>query len=70
MVGVEQLLDEGWFGPVVTPAAAGRLGDVALVAREPIAFDDPTDTGPFELVSRHGSVTSAEMLVPLVAGRG
>lgn len=69
VVSAEQLLDEGWFGPVVTPAAAGRLGDVALVAREPIAFDDPTDTGPFQLVSRHGSVTSAEMLVPLVAGR-
>jgi hypothetical protein len=45
------------------------MGDVALVAREPISFDDPADTGPFRLVSRHGSLTSAEMLVPLLAGR-
>jgi hypothetical protein len=45
------------------------MGDVALVARDPISFDDPADTGPFRLVSRHGSLTSAEMLVPLLAGR-
>jgi predicted AlkP superfamily pyrophosphatase or phosphodiesterase len=69
VVGLEQVRDEGWLGPTLTPAATGRLGDVALVAREPIAFDDPSDTGPFELVSRHGSVTRAEMLVPLLAGR-
>ena len=47
-------------------AARACLGDVALVAREPVAFDDPADTGPFQLVSRHGSLTSAEMLVPLL----
>jgi predicted AlkP superfamily pyrophosphatase or phosphodiesterase len=69
VVSLEQVIDEGWFGPVVTSAAAGRMGDVALVAREAVAFDDPADTGPFALVSRHGSVTSAEMLVPLLAGR-
>jgi hypothetical protein len=34
----------------------------------PLAFDDPADTGPFRLVSRHGSLTSAEMLVPLLVG--
>ena len=51
-------------GPV-----ASRLGDVALVARDPISFDDPADSGPFQLVCRHGSLTSAEMLVPLIAGR-
>jgi predicted AlkP superfamily pyrophosphatase or phosphodiesterase len=64
-----QVLDEGWFGPVVAQPIARRLGDVALVARDPISFDDPADTGPFRLVSRHGSLTSAEMLVPLLAGR-
>ena len=30
-----------------------------------MSFYDPADTGPFELVCRHGSLTSAEMLVPL-----
>ncbi len=59
---------EGWYGPVVTDAAAGRLGDVLLAAKDDIAFLDPEDTGPYVLVGRHGSMTEDEMLVPLVAG--
>lgn len=66
VLGRDQLVDEGWLGPVVTDAARSRLGDVALVARDDVAFFDRDDTGPFELVSRHGSVTSAEMRVPLL----
>lgn len=66
----DQVISEGWFGPHVREAALQRLGDVALVAREDVAFYDPHDTGPYELVGRHGSLTSAEMLVPLLtAGR-
>ena len=44
---------------------ADRLGDVALVPFEPTAFLDPADTGELRLVARHGSLTPAEMLVPL-----
>lgn len=58
---------EGWFGPTLTAAARGRLGDVALVAREDISFSDPADSGVFELIGRHGSLTPAEMRVPLLA---
>jgi predicted AlkP superfamily pyrophosphatase or phosphodiesterase len=65
----QQVTDGGWLGPRLTPEAAERVGDVALVAREPVSFDDPADSGPFPLVSRHGSLTSAEMLVPLLAAR-
>jgi hypothetical protein len=53
----------------VVPEALARLGDVALVARDDIAFEDPADTGPFELISRHGSMTAAEVLVPLLVAR-
>lgn len=60
--------EEGWFGGPLDDAAAARLGDVALVARTPVAFVDPADTGEVRLVCRHGSLTPAEMLVPLVAG--
>ena len=63
----EQMLDEQWFGPTVSAPIAARLGDVALVAYEPVSFYDPADTGPFELVCRHGSLTSAEVNVPLLA---
>jgi len=63
----DQVVADGWLGPVVTEAALARLGDVAVVARGDIAFHDPLDTGPYELVGRHGSMTPAEMLVPLLA---
>ena len=63
----DQMLADGWFGPDVNDAALARLGDVALVARRDVAFHDPQDTGPYHLVGRHGALTSAEMLVPLLA---
>lgn len=62
-------IEAGWFGPTVTETARQRLGDVALVARDPVAFFDPDDTGPYVLVGRHGSLTADEMLVPLLAAR-
>ena len=65
----DEIVAGGWFGPVVTEAARSRLGDVALVARTNVAFHDPQDVGPYELVGRHGSLTPAEMLVPLLAAR-
>jgi hypothetical protein len=35
-----------------------------------VAFNDPRDTGEMALRCRHGSVTPAEMLVPLLATLG
>ena len=64
----EQTIEEGWWGPTVTSEASSRLGDVALVAREPVSYVDEADTGPYELVGRHGSLTAAEMYVPLLVG--
>ena len=64
-----ELVEAGWFGPVVSPPVAGRYGDVALVPHAPVSFDDPADSGSFPLVCRHGSLTSAEMLVPLLVSR-
>jgi predicted AlkP superfamily pyrophosphatase or phosphodiesterase len=66
----QQIVDEGWFGGPLDPVVAERLGDVALVARAPVAFLDPADTGETRLRSRHGSLTAAEMLVPLLAWAG
>lgn len=63
----DEVIDEGWFGPAVSAPIATRAGDVALVARDDIAFHDPADSGPFSLVCRHGSLTAAEMYVPLLS---
>jgi hypothetical protein len=70
--GVDEVIAEGWLGrPLnsepMNPETRARLGDVAVVAHAPIAFYDPADTGSFELKCRHGSLTSAEVLVPLLA---
>ncbi|MFZ0665544.1 MAG: alkaline phosphatase family protein [Acidimicrobiales bacterium] len=63
---LEQMLDEGWFGGALSKRVASRVGDVALVAREPVAFLDPADTGETRLAARHGSLTPTEMYVPLL----
>lgn len=63
----DQVIEEGWLGPVVSEPARKRLGDVALVARENWAFTDPADSGPIELLGRHGSMTPEEMLVPALS---
>jgi len=68
VVSRDQTIDDGWWGDHVTEAARQRLGDVALVAREPISFHDAADSGPFQLIGRHGSLTAAEMFVPLLVG--
>ncbi|MEZ5309578.1 MAG: alkaline phosphatase family protein [Microthrixaceae bacterium] len=65
----EQVVDEGWFGPKVLPSPLACLGDVALVSRDQMAFEDPADTGPFVLKGRHGSLTADEMYVPLLVYR-
>jgi hypothetical protein len=66
----EQLLDEGWMGADPYGPARARIGDVVLAARDAVGFVDPTFTRETGLRSGHGSITAAEMLVPLVAGRG
>lgn len=65
----EEIVEAGWLGPVVTDAARSRLGDVALVARDAWAFSHPDD-GAGNLIGRHGSLTPAEMLVPLLVHVG
>ncbi len=63
----DQMLEEGWLGPDISYDVAARLGEVALAAREPVAFMDPADVGESRLKGRHGSVTSEEMMVPFIA---
>jgi hypothetical protein len=65
----DQAIDDGWFGPRVTDVARKRLGDVALVPFADTSFSDPADSGPFQLICRHGSLTAAEVDVPLLAMR-
>ncbi|MFM7337656.1 MAG: alkaline phosphatase family protein [Actinomycetota bacterium] len=67
VVGRSQVIEENWLGPRLGAATKKRLGDVALVAREPISFDDAADSGSFLLQCRHGALTDNELDVPLLA---
>ena len=66
----DRLFDEGWLGPRSSLAVRGRVGDVILAAREPVIFLDPDLPQEASMRSHHGSLTPAEICVPLLAARG
>ncbi|MPZ72008.1 MAG: PglZ domain-containing protein [Nitriliruptorales bacterium] len=66
----DRLFDEGWMGQSATFAVRGRVGDVVLAARDDVVFLDPDVPMERMMRSHHGSLTEAEMLVPLLAERG
>lgn len=61
----DEAIDDGWFGPV-SDAMRARIGDVLVAVRDESAL--MTRTAPYEqgMVGMHGSLTAAEMLVPLL----
>jgi len=66
----DELLADGWLGPPPEPRVRRRIGDVVLAAHADVAFVDPRLPREARLRSGHGSLTGAEMWVPLLAGRG
>lgn len=67
----EQILDEGLLGPAKpSKEVRRRIGDVVLAARGPVSFLDPAFPYEAMLKAMHGSLTEAEMRVPLLAARG
>jgi hypothetical protein len=64
------VIDEGWFGSHFPTPMMARLGDVVVAPFEPVSLFEAADSGPFELICRHGSLTQDEVLVPLIAGPG
>ena len=67
VVSRDEACEQQWFGKRVTDVARKRLGDVALVPFTNTSFDEPLDSGTYSLVCRHGSLTDAEIDVPLLA---
>ncbi|HET9730350.1 MAG TPA: alkaline phosphatase family protein [Acidimicrobiia bacterium] len=65
-----ELLDAGLLGTGATGTIPGRIGDVVLIARGPVAFIDPALAHEAHLRSGHGALSADEMLVPLRASRG
>jgi hypothetical protein len=68
--GRAEAIDNGLFGPV-DQAVADRIGDVVALARGSWAFTDVAREPHGSLLAAfHGSLTSAELAVPLLAARG
>ncbi|CAI9413058.1 alkaline phosphatase family protein [Nocardioides sp. T2.26MG-1] len=59
-------IGRGWFGPV-SPSVLPRLGDVVVACHDDVAVLS-TSAFPYEatLVGLHGSLTPAEMLIPVL----
>ena len=62
----DQAIDRGWFG-TVSPSVLPRIGDVVAAARDDWGFFSSVDF-PYELrlIGLHGSLTPAEMRIPLL----
>ncbi|NMN98840.1 alkaline phosphatase family protein [Antrihabitans stalactiti] len=66
----DEVIANGWFGPIVSASAESRIGDVVVVSLGSGAVVrsavEPLQT---MLIGHHGSLTEAEMLVPMLAFR-
>lgn len=64
-----QAVADGWFGPVA-PAMRGRIGDVVVAARGTAAVvRSEAEPQISRMPGQHGSLTTAEQLVPLLLVR-
>ncbi len=68
----DEAVAEGWYGPGAMPAGhAARIGDLVIICRRRAVVVasawEPERAG--QLVAYHGSVTAAEMTVPLLIVR-
>jgi len=62
-----EAIGAGLFGEVASEVAP-RIGDVLVAARGRVAYYDDrvADKGPQRMIGQHGSLTSAERIVPLI----
>ncbi|WP_431951829.1 alkaline phosphatase family protein [Nocardia lijiangensis] len=61
-----EVIERGWFGPTVGPGVAERIGDLVVAALGPRGVIR-TGAEPLQsaMIGHHGSLTSAELNVPL-----
>jgi hypothetical protein len=67
----DEAIAAGWFGPRVSDRVRPRIGDVVAAARDRFGMvrrqAEPVESS---LIGQHGSLTSAEQLVPLALAHG
>ena len=71
LVTRDDAISRGWFGPVVTEQARGRIGDLlALAVSDSAVVRRKVESRTSALIGHHGAITDAEMLVPLLSNSG
>ncbi|MFI6169717.1 alkaline phosphatase family protein [Nocardia sp. NPDC051052] len=65
-----EVIDRGWFGPIVAPHIADRIGDVVVAARTAHGIIR-SGAEPIQsmMIGHHGSLTPAELDIPLCTFR-
>jgi hypothetical protein len=66
----DEAVRAGLFGPIVTPLARGRIGDVLAIARDGLGVvQRRRESLSSSLPGHHGALTDAELLVPLLSAQ-
>ena len=64
----DEAIGHGWFGPVVSEQARGRIGElIALATSDSAVVRRKVESRTSALIGHHGAMTDAEMLVPLLS---
>ncbi len=68
VVGRDEAIESGWFGPVVDDEVVPRIGDIIVAARKGIAYYDSRvlSRSGRSMVGQHGSWSPEETTVPLL----
>ncbi|QTX06073.1 alkaline phosphatase family protein [Agromyces archimandritae] len=63
-----EAIDAGLYGPVVTPAAEERIGDILIAVRSGVAYYESPAVDPKAqaMIGQHGSLSDEERRVPLI----
>ncbi|WP_100444218.1 alkaline phosphatase family protein [Glycomyces xiaoerkulensis] len=67
IIGRDEAIDRGWFGPETTDDSRERIGDLVVACSETFAVVGVEGEPPHiaRLIGQHGGLTAAEMAVPL-----
>jgi hypothetical protein len=67
VLGRDQAIEAGWFGPTVNSNAAARIGDVLAVSHSAAAVvRRSVEADLSALAGQHGALTDDELFVPLL----
>ncbi|MEU7144249.1 hypothetical protein ABZ942_32730 [Nocardia sp. NPDC046473] len=64
------MIARGWFGPTVAPHIADRIGDIVVAARNAHSIiRSAAEPIQSMMIGHHGSLTPAELDIPLCTFR-